>query len=230
MSTIYQPFLEDLFDTRDHLDGNESEEPDTSEDESDSEENNSPAAQEDIEMDLDDNAEEDDDHWSIKVRQVLEFMDQQSIKLVDFLDALSWGSRACTLDPKIRSERTTFLHSPQLIQILQRWAKPPRPPKSKKRRPEGASTALKEFAINYVQNIANDELDALAPDLQSPPSQDVDETVLVGTTMKSLASAIQEKAPLLWKTLQTIASHPSQVKRNTKKKPDNVSQLFPHDN
>ena len=36
-----------------------------------------------------------------QVRRVLEHLDQQNLKLIDFLDGLSWGDDACIQDPKI---------------------------------------------------------------------------------------------------------------------------------
>ena len=39
--------------------------------------------------------------WQQKVRHILEYLDQENIKLVDFLNGLSWGDDACIQDPKI---------------------------------------------------------------------------------------------------------------------------------
>ncbi|KAJ6581528.1 hypothetical protein B0H19DRAFT_885312, partial [Mycena capillaripes] len=81
-----------------------------------------------------------------KVKMVLLYMDGVGINLPNFLDAVSRGDQACTLDAKIRFERSALLNSVELSEILRRWWKPPRQQKSKKARPKGAKSAMQNFA------------------------------------------------------------------------------------
>ncbi|KAJ3563771.1 hypothetical protein NP233_g8726 [Leucocoprinus birnbaumii] len=229
-----------IFDFRDHLDGNESDEPDesSSEDEvmteieqvpstvSDDEMNaetemlqhNSDEMLKDRDIDEQEESEEDlaflepeplGDETSQRVRRVLRCMDHVGIKVVDFLDGLSWGTQATTVSPKIQRERTLLLSNPRLQNIIQRWAKPPRSLTSHKKRPEGASTIINTFATSHVHTAASNELEKLASSLLSPTSHDISEQTLLGTTFSYIGSQAQEKAPSLWNLLQTLACHPT---------------------
>lgn len=167
--------------------------------------------------------EERDQFIYQKTFTTLSFLDQINFKIVDFLDALSWGSEKCTQDPKIRSERRVLLENPKLTTILNRWAKPPRPLGSKRKRPEGAQSVMKEFAINQVEKVTNVELEELAEDLLSPTSEDTLKETLTSTSFADLEDRITEKAPVLWKVLKALGTKPSQTK-NTHKDPTKVRE------
>ena len=64
--------------------------------------------------------------WQQQVRHILEYLDKENLKLVDFLDGLSWGDDACIQDLKIHIERTIFLQSARLPAILIKWVVLPR--------------------------------------------------------------------------------------------------------
>ncbi len=160
---------------------------------------------------------------SSKTNQVLAFLDSINFKCADFLDGLSWGDRACVLNAKIRVERTVLLQSPMLPTILQRWGKPPRPQGSRKRRPQGASSAIKNFCLEYMGNLLNSEMEDLASDLHSPSGEDVNTEVLTQTTFNFMANKIQEKAPTVWTILRRLAFRPKQERRNKHKNPEKVS-------
>ncbi|KAJ7094820.1 hypothetical protein C8R44DRAFT_585134, partial [Mycena epipterygia] len=55
---------------------------------------------------------------AVKILHILTFMDGQNITLVNLLDAISWGDADCTLNAKIRNDRTALLKSPELPGIL----------------------------------------------------------------------------------------------------------------
>ncbi|KXN83941.1 hypothetical protein AN958_00792 [Leucoagaricus sp. SymC.cos] len=143
-----------------------------------------------------------------KVEKVLNYMDDVGIKLVDFLDGLSWGTPATTRSAKIQRERTLFLQNPKLVSVLQRWAKPPHNPK--KRGPRGASAALAEFTVLDICQRTSNELEKLATDLSSPSKhgQDVSEEILLATTFDLLQEKITTKAPTLWHILNYLVMHP----------------------
>jgi hypothetical protein len=117
----------DLFDNRD-LNGNEPDEPETSDSDSDLESSDAGT-----DFDNDEEAVEEDKEQldqvplsfrAQQVKHILQEMDRINLKLSDFLDALSWGDVANAQDPKIRVERTILLRNPKLHSILNRWAHP----------------------------------------------------------------------------------------------------------
>lgn len=160
---------------------------------------------------------------SSKTSQVLAFLDSINFKCADFLDGLSWGDRACVLNAKIRVERTVLLQSPILPEVLRRWAKPPRPHGSSKRRPQGASAVVKGFCLEYVGDLLNNEMEDLAGDLRSPPTEDVNTEILTQTTFAFLVEKIQEKAPAVWIILRGLAFRPNQEYENKHKNHEKVS-------
>jgi len=205
-----------IFNTRD-IEGNES--PYTSsasEFSTDDESRDSPQGI-DSDMDIDSEDNEQDADVLQKVLSVLQHMDHTKIKLADFLDALSWGNKACVQDAKVRSERTVLLHSPKLSAILNRWAIPPRSKGSKNRRAEGASTIIHDFAVQFVAREVSTELEDLAPELHSSSldSVDIRRETLVSTSFRNLAAAMEPKAPILWKMLVRLTSRPGIQRANT---------------
>jgi len=226
MTPLAEP-VQNIFDSRD-LDGNESPPP------SDSDYDSSDFADDTIEgADLDTDTENEPESAQKtstqptstrqqQVRCILDHLDQENLKLVDFLDGLSWGDDACIQDPKIRVERTIFLQSARLSAILTKWAVPPRKKGSLKRRAAGAMAPMSEFISQHITNKMDHELEALAPSLHSPPSVDVEKETLHGMSFQNMLTAIQQKAPTLCSIFESLAYQDEQRKRNTHKDPEKV--------
>ncbi|PPQ88289.1 hypothetical protein CVT26_011433 [Gymnopilus dilepis] len=130
-----------LFDNRDvGIDGNESAPEDdpsdmeTEDSEVEEDQEASESEEEDAEEDEETSESESVHDLRDKVRSILDEFDNHNLKVIDFLDALSWGDRACTGDAKIRVERTILLKDAKLKGILHHWAVPPRRQGSNKRR------------------------------------------------------------------------------------------------
>ena len=149
------------------------------------------------------------------VKDILIEIDKRGFSVAKFLDGLSWGDTACTQDPKIRYERTSLLHDPQLVNILHRWISPPRPPKSKKKQPEGASPAMTQFVIEYTKKTLSDELENLAPYLVSTTKDDVKIERLISTTFEQFEKDMLDAAPFLWGVLERLATPVKRRSSNT---------------
>ncbi|KAF8812627.1 hypothetical protein BYT27DRAFT_7220796 [Phlegmacium glaucopus] len=157
--------------------------------------------------------------------QTLTFLDSINFKTADFLDGLSWGDQRCTHDAKVHIERTLFLRSPALPAILERWAKPSRPPGSKKKRPKGAQTVMDDFASNHLEERLSKELKNIKPNMSSPPSEDVTKKTLIETSFERLSAVMKTKAPLLWRLLNILGKKPRQEK-NTHKNSEKILILI----
>ena len=226
--------LENLFDTRD-VDGNESDAVD-----SDSEESDMAGENETQEEQIESSSDEDEtvqpatlqessssqaSPLYTKTMQTLMFLDSINFKTADFLDGLSWGDQRCTHDAKVRIERSVLLRSPTLPVILKRWAKPPRPPGSKKKRPKGAQTVMDDFATDHLEERLSKELENIEPNMTSPPSEDVTKKTLVETSFDNLSVTMKTKAPLLWRLLNVLGRKPRQEK-NTHKNSEKASRIY----
>ncbi|KAF9473222.1 hypothetical protein BDN70DRAFT_768062, partial [Pholiota conissans] len=134
-----------------------------------------------------------------------------NLKVVDFLDGLSWGSSDCIQDPKIRAERNILFQSPSLLlNILQRWAVPPRQKSSSKGRPTGGSQIMDQFALEHVTKVVNQELETVAEDLKSSTATDVAKETLMETSFSTLSEKMQSTTPVLWRLLVMLATRKSQ--------------------
>ncbi|KAJ7774231.1 hypothetical protein DFH07DRAFT_732844, partial [Mycena maculata] len=160
------------------------------------------------------------------VKKVLTVMAGLGLSLPVFLDALSWGDRDCTLDAAVRNARTGLLNSPELPIILRRWHKPPRPPKSKKHRPQGAKSVMEGFALECSQEILAQELELLADVFESPARDDIKEEELTGISFPDTVKQVKKIAPNLWSALFGLARTQSQQDRNPTKSPANASYLL----
>jgi hypothetical protein len=116
-----------------------------------------------------------DKNIALIVWAILGTMDSYGIDLPIFLDALSWGDPECIQNAKIRYERSTLMNSAELPGILRRWWKPPRPVRSRNRRPKGARSAMEHFALECTQVTLDEELQGLAGYLQSPVGEDINQ-------------------------------------------------------
>ena len=83
-------------------------------------------------------------------------------------------------------------------------------------------TPMSEFVLQHISNKMEDELEALAPCLCSPPSVDVEKETLHGTSFQSMLAAIHQKAPMLCSIFESLAY------RNTHKDPEKVRPAAYH--
>lgn len=160
-----------------------------------------------------------------KVRDVLEFLDSKHLKVIDFLDGLSWGDRACTQDPKIRTERTHLLHSQRLGEVLQRWTVAPRVKGSSKARSEGASSTMHTLATMHIGRVLDRELEDIGETLESPASADIEEETLTNTSFDTISSEMRSRMPTFWELLELCVCRSSQRKRNTSKNSEKVCRI-----
>ncbi|KAJ7782371.1 hypothetical protein DFH07DRAFT_864871 [Mycena maculata] len=154
--------------------------------------------------------------------RVLQFMDGNGVTLANLLDGISWGDEDCTSNAKICNERTRLLNSPELPGILRRWWKPPRPSRSKKRRPNGARAVMQEFSLECTQQILEVELESLEKLFKSPVGEDIKEEHLTGISFHKMVTQVKDMAPNLWKVLFRLARTEPQQKRNPHKNPANT--------
>jgi len=218
----------DLFNNRD-LNGNEPDEPDTSDSDSDLESNDAETDFGEDEETVEEDKEQLDEvplsFLAQKVKHILEEMDRIYLNLADFLDVLSWGDVANTQDPKIRVKRTILLGNPKLHSILNRWAHPPRLPRSKKKRPEGATTVMRGFTLQFMKEEISRGLEKLAPYLVSPVSDDVRTATLISTGFDELSEKMKSETPLLWSLLKALTQHPK-PRKPRRKDPKKVCSKF----
>jgi hypothetical protein len=156
------------------------------------------------------------------IRQVLTAMDEAGIDLTILLDGVSWGTPDCIQDAKIRYARSTLLSSKELLSILRRWRKPPRPTGSKDKRPKGAKHTLDSFAGECCQDMLDQELESIAGLFVSPAGDDIKEETLTSLVFDEMIEEMKTHAPTLWCILRGLAYTPEQEKRNTEKNPDKV--------
>ncbi|PPR00408.1 hypothetical protein CVT26_009693 [Gymnopilus dilepis] len=221
-----------LFDNRDvGIDGNESEPEEVPSDlemeDSDVEEEPEEEGGEEEEEEIEEISEGDSTELRDKVKSLLEVFDEKNLKVVDFLDAISWGDTACTKDAKVRNERTILLRDKKLGGILHRWARPPRRPGSNKRRALGAYPIMKDFAVDFLKNLASTELERLAKFLHSSAdgSEDVRTSNLLKTGFKDLSTTMHAHAPVFWTLLESLMDRPS-AREETKKEKTKITSTI----
>jgi hypothetical protein len=157
-----------------------------------------------------------------KVKKVLCCFQEEGLNLAIFLDALSWGSKACISDNQVRYELTILLSSKELPLILQRWWQPP------DGRAEAAHNVIKDFALEVVGSLINNEMKNNAPCMTfDPPPLDLSLEALTSIDLEALASFLESDAgaPNLWNILQQAGWSPKQAARNKHKTPKNVCQF-----
>jgi hypothetical protein len=150
---------------------------------------------------LDDSASEtsEDSDLHVKVKSALEYFDTLNLKVVDFLDWLSWGDVNCVCNAKIRMERNILFHSQDLLlDILQCWATPPRPKGSHKACPAGGTAITDKFAHLHISQVLDRELETIADDLKSLTSVDIDKETLVETSFSMLSTNSALKSGPVW--------------------------------
>ena len=82
---------------------------------------------------------------------------------------------------------------------------------------------MEAFAAECVQNVLDQELEAVALTLLSPAGEDIREDTLTSLVFKEMIENMKAGAPTLWRLLHAMAYTPDQQKRNTEKNPDKVS-------
>ncbi|KAF6752011.1 hypothetical protein DFP72DRAFT_1070712 [Ephemerocybe angulata] len=125
------------------------------------------------------------------------------IDLPIFLDALFWGNEFCTKDATMQWQRTVFLRSTELPEILDRWRTPPRSSHSMKR-PAGATETMEEFAVQTVTDVAEKELKELGPELRLSSKDDTSASKLTALSFTELEGIARGKAPTLWRLLHAV--------------------------
>ncbi|KAJ7452631.1 hypothetical protein FB451DRAFT_1374076 [Mycena latifolia] len=158
----------------------------------------------------------------LNVNKILMLMGALGLNLPTFLDVISWGDTDCTLNPTIRRARADLLKSEQLPGILRRWHKPPRPAKSKKHRPKGATAVMERFALKCSQGILERELELLAHLFDSPAGEDITEEQLTGLSFPATVKEAKKIAPNLFAALFRLARTEGQQERNPAKNPANT--------
>ncbi|KAJ7437506.1 hypothetical protein FB451DRAFT_1451536 [Mycena latifolia] len=106
------------------------------------------------------------------------------------------------------------LKSERLPGILRRWHKPPRPAKSKKHRPKGATAVMERFALECSQGILERELELLAHLFDSPAGEDITEEQLTGLSFPATVKEAKKIAPNLFAALFRLARTEGQQERN----------------
>ncbi|KAK7007604.1 hypothetical protein R3P38DRAFT_2644943 [Favolaschia claudopus] len=157
-----------------------------------------------------------------KIFKILAVIQGNGLTVAEFLDALSWGDRECTLDATVRAARTALCNSPLLPGILRRWHRPPRPPNSRKARPQGARSVMEHFALECSQEILERELEELADIFESPFGDDISEEELTSLSFPQTVKLVKLKAPNLWDILFRLSRTQGQQTRNPHKNPSNT--------
>ncbi|KAK6971870.1 hypothetical protein R3P38DRAFT_3494746 [Favolaschia claudopus] len=143
---------------------------------------------------------------ALKIFKVLAVIQGNGLTVAEFLDALSWGDRDCTFGCN------TLCNSPLLPGILRRWHRPPRPPNSRKARPQGARSAMEHFALECSEEILERELEELADIFQSPFGDDISEEELTSLSCPQTVKLVKLKAP---KSLADFTRNPHKNPSNT---------------
>lgn len=115
------------------------------------------------------------------VLNVLDALQDNSLTLMRFLEALSWGDPDCIKHSRIQRIRTWFLQHRSLQKLIRCWYSPPRSKHSHKSRPNGARNVLCGFALETVRQLVEDELGKLDPLLRATEDLLNKEDILVSS-------------------------------------------------
>ncbi len=152
-----------------------------------------------------------------KVQNVILYMQSLGLDLPTFLDAISWGSHACTLDGDIKAARTLLMNSRQLKNILQRWWEPP----TYVSQDWKASKVMAGFMQDSLRNLLSRQLESLVEFFRPPARVDITEEVLTSIDFAQLWGKIEEHAPNLWKLLQSSTGQWDSTTQWAVKEPQN---------
>jgi hypothetical protein len=156
---------------------------------------------------------------SDRIRSILCFMDSLHVNLPVFLWAISWNIPDLVEDSKIRWARAALMVSDELPGILANWCRPPRT-HGQGIRTKAASKSMKDWAVSLIEDTIDEEMSNLGA-IMSLPQDKLSEESLLAISWKSMASEVQELAPITWKLLGHAACTTRQ-KRNHLKNPDCV--------
>ncbi|EMD36481.1 hypothetical protein CERSUDRAFT_74440 [Gelatoporia subvermispora B] len=116
---------------------------------------------------------------------------------------------------KIRYARTTLTHSKELPTILKNMYKPPRR-HGTGIRTKGASSILKMWATELVNDAINNEMKKLHPHFLSPQHK-LSEESLLGVSWQPMIDTTRSTALTLWSILRRASYTRKQEQRNKKK-------------
>ncbi|KAG8727056.1 hypothetical protein FRC10_006479, partial [Ceratobasidium sp. 414] len=103
-----------------------------------------------------------DDETEFKaVLAVVQCLNENNIKMDQFLDALCWGNKKCVGNPTIKEARRQLVQSKQLMTILDHMHTPIN---YTGERPKAAATTLNRWAWRHVTQLARHELNEMAMD------------------------------------------------------------------
>ena len=86
---------------------------------------------------------------------------------------------------------------------------------------------MEAFAAECMQDILDQELDAVAHCLLSPVGDDIKEENLTSLVFDEMIATMNDVAPHLWRLLRSMAYTSEQERRNSAKSPDKVSSVKP---
>lgn len=164
----------------------------------------------------------DDPPLHQRVLNTLVFMNAQGLNLELFLGALFWGDAECIRDSKIQHERTTFMRSPVLQDILALWWK------SRTTERADGSDLMKEFVLTCTGEVLSAEMERATGSIFRPPQDNpLLEGNLTGLNFREVGESLQTSggAPYLWRLLSMLSSTDRQRKENSVKNPFHV-RLF----
>jgi hypothetical protein len=157
------------------------------------------------------------------VKRVLDVLKGGDMDVVGFLDALCWGNQKAIADPSTKAARTNLTHSDRLATIVSRWLRPPRTS-------QGGSTAggarrvLLPLVIETVQEIINEEMDAVVEELKE--ESDVTEENVLGMMIGDIQEVVRVIAPVFYSLVRTAAWSKKQEEQNTLRDPAKVRMYY----
>ena len=155
------------------------------------------------------------------VKRVLDVLKDGDMDVVGFLDALCWGNQMAITDQSTKAARTSLTHSDQLATVVSRWLRPPRTSQGGPTA-GGARRVLLPLVIETVQDIINEEMDAVVEELKER-SADVTEENILGTMIDEVQERVLVTAPVFHSLVRTAAWSKKQEEQNSLKNPTKVS-------
>lgn len=151
-----------------------------------------------------------------KVRAVINFLQQERINVVLFLDAFSWGNSECIADPVIKQARAQLMTSKELPDILQRWLKPPRNQNSHSAHAEAARYPIEKISLDCINSMLCNEMKG-AKDFLASSETRFSAAELLQIRIGDIISRMKEKMPTLWYLLSSAVTR---KENNTKEEHD----------
>ncbi|KAJ2989696.1 hypothetical protein NUW54_g8698 [Trametes sanguinea] len=147
-----------------------------------------------------------------RVERVLVYMNKEGLNLEVFLDAVFWGDQECVANPVIQHERTVFMSSPTLPNVLNRTAD----------RASKGKASVQDFALEQAGRILEKEVVDIMPRFRPGPDP-LSKASLTSVNFREFgAGLISSGTPHLWRLLQRLAWSLRQQRENTVKNPFHV--------